>query len=97
MTIMYAMIALVVANLVIGVLCRLAAPRGWGRHLCLAAMVITALPVLWIVKVIAENAHLKESTVGIYALPGLLLLVEWVWLLVVYLGAYVRQSTPRPK
>lgn len=94
---MHAMIALVVANLVIGVLCRLAAPRGWGRHLCLAAIVSTALPVLWIVKVIAENAHLKESTAGIYALPGLLLLVEWVWLLLIYLGAYVRRCIPPPK
>jgi hypothetical protein len=94
---MYAMIALVVANLVVGVVCRLAAPRAWGRQLCLAAIVITALPLLWIVKVIAENAHLKESTAGVYALPVLLLLVELVWLIAVYLAAYVRRTTPPPK
>ncbi len=93
---MYGLTWLVTVNLVIGVVCRLAAPRAWGRWLCLAAIVITALPVLWIVKVIAENAHLKESTAGIFALPGLLLLVELLWLIGVYLAGYRRREPPPP-
>ena len=91
---MYAMIAMVVVNLVIGVVCRLAAPRAWGRWLCLATIVITALPVLWVVKVFAENAHLKESTVGIFALPAMLLILEMLWLIWIYLSAYF-QRPPR--
>jgi len=97
MDIMYAMIGLVLANLVIVVVCRLAAPRTWGRWLCLAAIVLTALPVLWGVKIIAENAHLKESTAGIFALPALLLAAELLWLIWVYLATYFRREPPPPK
>ena len=94
MDILYAMIGLVAANLVIGLVCGLAAPRAWAGWLCLGAMVITALPVLWIVMVIAENAHLTESTVGIFVLPGLLLVVELLWLAKIYLDGYRRRKPP---
>lgn len=91
---LYGLIGLVVANLVLGLACSLAAPRDWGRWLCLAAIVITALPVLWIIVVIAENAHLKESTAGIFALPGLLLILELLWLVWIYLTRYWRRTPP---
>jgi hypothetical protein len=94
MDLFYAMLWLVVANLVVGLVCGLAAPRAWGGWLCIGAMVITALPVLWIVKVFAAEAHLKESTAGIFALPGLLLVVELLWLAKVYLDGYRRRKPP---
>ena len=93
---MYGLVGLVVANLLIGMACRLAAPRASGQWLCLAAIAITALSVLWIVKVIADNAGLRESTAGIFAFPGLLLILELVWLIWVYWASYRRREPPGP-
>jgi hypothetical protein len=45
----------------------------------------------------AISSGCKSRAAGIYALPGLLLLVELVWLIAVYLAAYVRRTTPPPK
>ena len=94
---MYLLIWLTMANLVIAVVCGLAAPRAWGRALCLAAIVLTALPVLWVVKVLAENAHVKETTAGIYAFPGLLLFLQLLCLIGVYVVAYRAKKPPNPK
>ena len=94
---MYLLIWLALANLVIAVVCGLAAPRAWGRGLCLAAIVLTALPVFWVVVVLAANAHLKESTAGIYAFPGLLLLLQLPCLIGIYRVAYCAKKAPPPK
>lgn len=88
-------LVLIVANLVIGPVCRLAAPRAWGRWLCWAAILVTALPVLVVLKVILDLAtHRVDGMAGIVVLPGLLLLVELLWLVKVYQDCYRRRELP---
>lgn len=95
MDILTFILALIVANLVISPVCRWAAPRTWGRWLCLAAIVITGLPVLMVIKVILDlAAHRVDGLAGIVVLPGLLLLVELLWLVKVYLDCYWRRKPP---
>ncbi len=95
MDILSFMLVLIVANLVISPVCRFAAPRAWGRWLCLAAILVTALPVLLVFKVMLDLAtHRVDGMAGIVVLPGLLLLVELLWLVKVLQDGYRRREPP---
>lgn len=95
MALFLSFLGLVAANLVVAVVCSFARRYTWAHWLARIATLITLLAILWIVKILVENAHLKESPAGVFATPGMLLLLELP--LFIYLSLGVRSQPRRPR
>ena len=88
------LLALVVANLVVGLVCSFAARCAWGHWLCLVAIAINAFPILlalrWIIGV-ATGRYSPASPIELFMC--LFLLVEELWFLYSF-GRYRRGQPP---
>ncbi len=88
------LLALVVLNLVVGLLCSLAAPREWGFLLCVVALIINLFPVLLTLgAIIGMTTGRLDSLASLVVLPGLLIFVEELWFLYL-LSRYRRRHPP---
>ena len=95
MDIFTVLLAMILVNLVVDAVCRLVAPRTWGRSRCLGMILVDAVPVLMVTKLILDLAtHRVDGMAGIVFLPGLLLLVELLWLIMIYQTCYWRRPPP---
>ena len=89
------MLTLVVVNLVVGLVCGLAAPRKWAQWPCVVMMVINILPILGAIKcVIGMTTGRVDGLAGLIILPGILITVEQLWLLLICYRNYWCRQTP---
>jgi hypothetical protein len=86
-------IALVLANSVVALVCSFAAPRRWGWVLCMVALIFNAYPAFYALRqflgvVLGRGGNLAGTALVL----GLLLVLEELWLL--YILRHFRRPQP---
>jgi len=96
-----AFLSLLATNAVIGIVCRLAAPRRWASRLCLATLGVNALLLVLLLAVVLRGCretmrHEADPMFGLLLLPGALVLLEFLGLCHIYDARFRRKQSPPP-
>ena len=87
------LLALVLANIVVGLVCSFVARRAWGHWLCVVAIAVNVFPILLALDCLLGMATGRYSPVRLIVVLSLCILVEALWLLF-SLGRYRRPQPP---
>ena len=89
------LLALIVANIIVDMVCRSAPPKSWAGTLLIVILVPDALAILVMFKyALLLHQGKVDSLDSLIILPGMVIFVEFLWLLYLYYSRFYRAKQP---
>jgi len=92
------LLVLIVANIIVDTVCRSAPPKSWAATLLIVILVPDALAILVTLKyaLILHQGKL-DGLASLIILPGMVICLEFLWLLYLYYSRFYRAKQPPSK
>jgi len=92
------LLVLIVANIIVDTVCRSAPPKSWAATLLIVILVPDALAILVTLKyALLLHQGKLDGLASLIILPGMVICLEFLWLLYLYYSRFYRAKQPPSK